>query len=80
MLVRDVAYIAACRPAGMGSSVTGMFRLTLGAADEQIGQCEGAGDNSYRGSAVEALERLAADPWALDFSTCPNSVSSRHAQ
>src|SRR5688572_7195249 len=39
--------------------------LTLGAADEQIGQSEGAGNNSYRSSVVEALERLAADPWAL---------------
>ena len=39
--------------------------ITLGAADEQIGQCEGAGENSYRGSEVKVLVRLAADPWAL---------------
>src|SRR5690606_27670668 len=39
--------------------------LTLGAADEQIGQCYGAGSNSYRSSAMQTLERLAADPWAL---------------
>jgi hypothetical protein len=37
----------------------------LGAADEQIGQCEGAGDNSFRSSVVKALVGLAADPWAL---------------
>ena len=41
-------------------------RLTLGAADEQVGQCEGAGKNSYRSLVVKALARLAADPWALD--------------
>jgi hypothetical protein len=42
-----------------------MRGLTLGAADEQVGQCEGAGDNSYRSSVVKALAWLAADPWAL---------------
>src|SRR5690606_25375116 len=39
--------------------------ITLGAADEQIGQCEGAGNNSYRSSVVKVLVRLAADPMAL---------------
>jgi len=39
-----------------------MRGLTLGAADEQVGQCEGAGDNSYRSSVVKALAWLAADP------------------
>jgi hypothetical protein len=48
------------------STVTTARGITLGAADEQIGQCEDAGRNSYRSSAVKMLERLAADPWALD--------------
>ena len=39
--------------------------LTLGAADEQIGQCEGAGENSYCSSVAKVLAGLAADPWAL---------------
>ena len=39
--------------------------LTLGAADEQIDQCEDASENSYRSIAVMALAGLAADPWAL---------------
>src|SRR5690606_13649751 len=43
-----------------------MGGITLGEADEQIGQCEGAGSNSYRSSDVKVLERLAADPYALD--------------
>jgi hypothetical protein len=38
--------------------------MTLGAADEQIGQRAGAGDDSYRSSVVKALARLAADPVA----------------
>ena len=42
-----------------------MWGLTLGAADEQAGQCEGAGSNSYRSSDVKELDKLAADPWAL---------------
>src|SRR5690606_3047072 len=37
-----------------------------GAADEQISQCDDAGGNSYRGSGVKVLVRLAADPMALD--------------
>ena len=40
--------------------------IALGAADEQVGQCVGAGENSYRSSHVRVLDRLAADPWALD--------------
>ena len=57
-----------------------MFGITLGAADEQISQHEGAGENSYRSSAVKALAGLAADPWALDSTesgvfTCLDSMS-----
>ena len=37
----------------------------MGAADEQISQREGAGENSYRSSAVKVLAGLAADPGAL---------------
>src|SRR5690606_13960278 len=40
-------------------------RLTLGEADKQVGQYEGAGDNSYRSSSVKVLAGLAAYPWAL---------------
>jgi len=36
--------------------------LTLGEADEQIGQREAAGENSYRSSDVKALAGLAAYP------------------
>ena len=39
--------------------------LTLGATDEQIGQCEAASENSHRSSVVKALAGLAAYPWAL---------------
>ena len=55
--------------------------ITLGAADEQIGQKEGAGNNSYRSSAAKVLVRLAADPWALDghraIVLCLGSVLAR---
>jgi hypothetical protein len=39
--------------------------LTLGAADEQIGQRERAGDNSYRSSVAKVLAGLAADPYGV---------------
>lgn len=42
------------------------WRLTLGEADKQICQRKGAGENSYRSSAVKTLAGLAAYPWALD--------------
>jgi hypothetical protein len=41
-------------------------QITLGEADKQVGQSEGAGNNSYRSSVVKALAGLAAYPWALD--------------
>jgi hypothetical protein len=40
--------------------------LTLGEADEQAGQSEGAGENSYRNSVVKALDGRAAYLGALD--------------
>lgn len=43
-----------------------MCRITLGEADEQTGQCEEAGENSYRSSVVRTLAGLAAYPMALD--------------
>ena len=47
--------------------------ITLGEADKQVGQYEGAGDNSYRRSIVKALAGLAAYPWAL----CRMTTTSR---
>jgi hypothetical protein len=43
-----------------------MRGLTLGEADEQIGPCEGAGNNSYRSSIAKVLVGLAAYPMALE--------------
>ena len=40
--------------------------ITLGEADKQVGQHEGAGESSYCSSVVKALAWLAAYPWALD--------------
>ena len=40
--------------------------LTLGEADKQVVQYEGAVENSYRGSNVKTLVWLAAYPWALE--------------
>jgi hypothetical protein len=42
-----------------------MCHLTLGEADKQVSQYEGAGYNSYRRSVARALAWLAAYPWAL---------------
>jgi hypothetical protein len=39
--------------------------VTLGEADEQVGQCEGAGKSAYRSSDVMALAGFAAYPVAL---------------
>ena len=54
------------RPVSADIHTRGIGGITLGAADEQIGQCEGTGENSHRSSTVKALVRLAADPMALD--------------
>ena len=52
-----------------------MGGITLGAADEQIGQYEEAGDNSYRSSFAKALAGLAADPMALCHTNEPYRIA-----
>ena len=47
--------------------------LTLGEADKQVVQYTGAGENSYRSSAVRPLAGLAAYPWALECLVGPPS-------
>ena len=42
-----------------------MRGLTLGAADEQVGQCEGAGDNSYRSSVREGAGVARSLPYGV---------------